>query len=302
MRAERRPEALFDVEGKDVANEWHTRSQRTAAARSSGDAVRYGGRLELLQFDARKVRRATGEIAPMQRALWRGDAWLRYDTLRGPSWAATLFGAPSGPGASLEASFPQPSGRWTLQAEAHRPFWEFVEGLAGDGTRDRLAVERQQRLGRHVNGWLVVSTNRYAIDGGAYARTAGISGGLIAPVREARPFVALSYGLDKESQLAATVRTDPSGASYMPVPVVSREVHLPAVQVRQDVGRGVAIDAYAGYAIDRLGGKGPVTEVHARWSRGRVAADVFVDRRLQALATTTTVTRVGANVSLRLGA
>jgi hypothetical protein len=299
MRAERAPRARFDVEGKSVHNEWQTASQRSEGLRAISDALQIGGRLELLRFDATRVRRPSGEIGPLQRSLQRGEAWLDFDTRGGASWMVSAFGADSGPGLGAGFVRPQPSGRWTVQAEVNRPFWEFAEGLADGGTRDRAAIERRQRLWRRADAWVVASVNRYAIDEGACARTTGVSGGVIVAVREAAPFVALSYGLDKESLREATQRIDATGATFAPVPIVSREIHVPGVQLRQSVGRAVALDVYAGYAVDRLGGRGVVAEAHVRWSRGRTAAEVWVDRRLQTLTATTTVTRIGGGVVVR---
>ena len=59
------------------------------------------------------------------------------------------------------------------------------------------------------------------------------------------------------------------------------------------------LDAHAGYAIDRLGGRGAVAEAHVRWTRGRTSAEVWADRRLQTLTTTTAVTRIGASAVIR---
>jgi hypothetical protein len=299
MRAERAPRARFDFEHKDVQGEWQTTSQRSDGTRALSESLQIGGRLELLRFDASRVRRPSGAIAPLQRSLQRGEAWLDFDTRGGPTWSAALFGATSGPGAGVGLTLPRPSGRWQLQAEVNRPFWEFAEGLADGGTRDRVAVERRQRIGRRADAWVAAAANRYAIDDGAHARTINLSGGVIVAARQETPFVTVSYGLDKESLRGATQRTDPTGTTFAPVPVVSREIHVPGVSVRHAAGKALSLDVYAGYAIDRLGGRGLVAEAHARWSRVRVNWEAWVDRRLQSLATTTTVTRIGAGVAVR---
>lgn len=299
MRADRAPRARVDFEHKDVEGEWQATSQRSDGTRALSESLQIGGRLELLRFDARRVRRPSGAIAPLQRTLQRGEAWLDFDSRGGPTWSASLFGAASGPGAGAGLVVPRPSGRWHVQAEVNRPYWEFVEGLADGGTRDRVAVERRQRLGRRADAWVVASANRYAIDDGANARTVNLSGGVIVAVRQEAPFVAVSYGLDMESLRGVTQRTDLAGATFAPVPVVSREIHVPGVQVRQAAGKALSLDLYAGYAIDRLGGRGLVTEAHARWSRVRVNWEAWVDRRLQTLSTTTTVTRAGVGVAIK---
>ena len=299
MQDERAPQARVDLEQKDVKREYRTRSQRTEGTRALGDAYQFGGRLELLHVDARRVRHANGDVAPLRRSLQRGEAWVRLDTLGGASWVGSLFAASSGPGASVDVTRARPAGQWTLQGEIHRPFWEYAEAFDGDGTRDRVAITRRQKLWRRVEGWATWAATRYAIDTGDATRTTGLSAGITAVLRDAGPSVSASYGLDKESRRAGVTRSDVAGVSYDPVPVVSREIHVPGVQLRQQLGRAASIDAYAGYAVDRLGGKGVVTEVHARAQRGRVSAEVWLDRRLQTLATTTTVTRVGASLALR---
>lgn len=302
LRAERAPRVRVDVEHRDVASEWATTSQRTEGTRALSSSVLFGGRLELLRFDARRVRRPSGEITALSRTSRRGEAWVEFDTRGGSTWTASASAASGGPGAGVTFTRPQPTGRWTLQAEAGKPFWEFAEGLADGGTRSRVAVERRQRLGRRADAWLIAFASRYAVESGASASTAGVTGGVVVAVRQAAPFVAVSYGLDRETLRGATQRTDAAGHRFAPVPIVSREVHVPAVQVRQEIRKSLALDVHAGYAVDRLGGRGPVVEAHVRWSRGRVGGDVWVDRRLQTLATTTVVTRVGVSVAIRVGA
>jgi hypothetical protein len=299
MAVERAPRLRMDLEHKDVHGEWQTASQRSEGVRALSDAVQVRGRLELLRFDAARVRRPSGEIGPLRRALQRGDAWLDIETRGGTTWSAAVCVANSGPGLAAGFVRPQPSGRWTLEAEWHRPFWEFAEGLADGGTRDRGAVERRQKLARRLDGWVVASVNRYAIDDGANTRTAGVSGGVVVALRTAAPAVSASYGLDKESVLGQTQRIAPDGSTFAPVPIVSREIHVPGVQVRQAAGRALVIDGHAGYAMDRLGGRGLVAEVHARWPRGRVTGEVWLDRRLQTFTTTTVVTRIGGGVAVR---
>jgi hypothetical protein len=299
IAVERAPRARLDVEHRDANGEWTTTSQRSEGARVLSDAVQVGGRLELLRFDAARVRLPTGDIGAMRRVLQRGEAWVEVDTLGGSTWSACVAAAGSGLGLAAGVTRPQPSGRWTLQAEVNRPFWEFAEALAGDGTRDRAALERRQRLGRRADSWVTVSANRYAIADGSHARTAAVSGGVVMAVRDAAPYVAVSYGFDKESLAGATQRVDGAGAPFAPVPIVSREIHVPGVAVRQDIGRSVSFEAHAGYAVDRLGGRGPVFEGRVRVARSRFSADVGLDRRLQTLATTVTVTRMSASIGLR---
>lgn len=299
MRAERAPRGRIDVEHRTVAGEWSTSSQRFESSGALSDAVLFGGRLEMVHFDARRVRRAGGGIGPMRRTRPRGEIWFDADTRQGSTWSASLAGASSGPGGTFGFSRPQPSGKWTLQAELQRPFWEFAEGLAGEGTRDRVVVERRQRLGGRADSWITLSVNRYSVADGAHARTAGLSGGLVLQVQSEGPYVAVSYGLDKESLRGATWRRDESGTAFAPVPIIGREIHVPGVLIRHGIDANLSLDTYAGYAVDRLGGHGPVLEARARWSRPRAVAELWVDRRLQTLATTTVATRVGASVALR---
>lgn len=301
MAHERAPRLRVEFEQKDVAREYRTWSRRSEGARAIGDALQVGARLESLEIDARRVRHANGDIAPLRRTIERGEAWLRIDTIGGSAVTTSLFASPAGVGGGVELERPQASGQWTIQGDVRRPFWEFAEAFTGDGTRDRLAVTRRQHLWRHVDAWITAAASRQALTNGSATTTAGVTGGVIAVLREARPFVAASYGLDKEARRRGSLRVDGAGVAFDPVPIVSREIHVPAIQVRHDIGRVLAIDAYAGYAVDRLGGRGMATEVHARVTTGRLSAEAWVDRRLQTLATTTTVTRVGVSVALRLG-
>ena len=123
LRAERAPRALFEVRTKGrrapVAHAVPTFGRPARGGRGAA-----GGR----PARAAAVRRAQGAAAvgrdlaaAAKPGAGRSLAGLR--DARGRDLVGVPVGAPSGPGASVAFSQPQPSGRWTLQAGGHRPFW-----------------------------------------------------------------------------------------------------------------------------------------------------------------------------------
>ena len=103
--------------------------------------------------------------------------------------------------------------------------------------------------------------------------------------------MGFEYGLDVESP-----RLVVPGA----LPLVSREVHAGSGVVQHRFSPWWSADASAGYVWDRLGGRGPFTAARLRHGGpGRVAFELWYDRRLNTVATGQVVTRAGAYVHWR---
>jgi hypothetical protein len=184
------------------------------------------------------------------------------------------------------------TGRLHLQVEYRRPFWEFVEGIAGYGTRDRAEFHRNQRLGRYLDARVTVAANRYGLNGDDnVARSAGLDGGLTFVFLRSNPFVAAEYAFDIENSRFVRPET---------VPLVSREVHSAILSSQVRLSRHVVAEGYGGYSWDRLGGRGPFQGGRlTSGGPGRLGFQISYDRRLNSIATGQMVHRAGAYIHWR---
>ncbi len=282
VRADQGGRARVDLVVKDVQHAQTERVSRVSTHGFVGGYLRIGGEFE----DDEATR--PGSIYRRQRA----DVYVQQDFDAGGDLRISGFGTRSSLGGGLHYGQPDATGRTQVQVEYRRPFWEFVEGLLGDGTRDRVDIHRDQRFGSRVSGRVTAAFNRYGLGGAAdVARSIAFDGGLNVMPRRSNPAVGFEYGLDVES---------PRGVVAVTLPLVSREVHAGSGTVQARFSRHLSADATAGYVWDRLGGHGPFTTARIRLGGPRrVAFELSYDRRLNSVATGQIVTRTGGFLNWR---
>jgi len=271
-----------DIELKHVDG-----AQREESARLAGHArltrtFRLGGSIERRRLEYLGARTERD----------RGDAFLQADFERGATLRLSGF-ASEQPGGGASFANPDALGRTLAQVEYRRAFWEFVESLPGDGTRDRAEVRREQPLGPRLTLRGAVAANRYGLNGvGDVATSLAAEGGAAVAVWPRNPSFGLDYAMDLESVRSLTPGT---------LPLVSREVHALGGTTFFRLSRRVTGDAFAGYSWDRLGGSGPFTGGRLTYGGpSRLGAEVWIDRRLNVVTTTEKVTRAGAYLAWRV--
>ncbi|MBM3728925.1 MAG: hypothetical protein FJW40_26300 [Acidobacteria bacterium] len=283
---ERAPVSGFDWLIKRVGANWREQSKRIEGQAALAPAWRLRASGEFNQVYVRDVRRADGRTGSLDSALFRGEMALSWEGLSGQTVSTSLFHA-SQPGAGVKAGWSAARGRTILAADYGRPFWEFTEGLAGGGKRDRVSIERQQSVGRRGSAWVTAHSNRYGLQALANAgRTAGATGGASLALRTGRPTLIAQYGFDIEHVRQLQQRRDAAGNVYAPVPLLSREVHAFTGGSSGQFGRKGTWDISAGWAVDRLGGRGPYVSGSVLWTpAANLKAGVWFDRRLNMIAT-----------------
>jgi hypothetical protein len=213
---------------------------------------------------------------------------------------AAVFGTSSGAGAGATLTRHDLRGATTGTAEFGRPFWEFLESAADDGRKDRLGLQRQWRIRPDTAAWTTVDWNRYRLGAGASLTSAAVGLGLVRTIRQTVPSLTLQYGLDKERRLGGTMAVTPDGFTFSPVPLQSREVHVFGAITRAPIRRLWDVEAAAGYALDRFGGRGSFLTVHAAPRvTARAGLELWAERRLFILATTQQAVRFGARGLVR---
>ena len=166
----------------------------------------------------------------------------------------------AGPSARIEKR--QDSERLTFIGEYHRAYWEYVEGMANDGRRDRLEAQYSRPLDQEERlvGSFFLAANRYGVRGisdvtNSVAPIADLTYALI----QARPLVNLTYNIDAEYLFGTKNFFNSQGQEYSPLPITSREIHSAIATISGYVTDYMRYTVSGGYQFDRLDlqSKGP---------------------------------------------
>lgn len=202
------------------------------------------------------VQKLDGDIGPFQGWRQRAELYLGQNIdeeglfLRG----GLLVGAGTA-GPSVRVEKREDSERAAFIGEYHRAYWEYVEGMANDGRRDRVegqysrALDQEERL----LGSVFLAANRYGVKGDPDVASS------IAPIVDltyalmpARPIVNLTYNIDAEYMLGTKSFTNSAGQEYSPLPVTSREIHTALAAISGNIADYLRYTVSGGYAFDRL--------------------------------------------------
>ena len=274
-----------DAEIKQITDERTERITRFAAQVLLRDDVRMGVVIDhnYTTIGGRDYNRDRAEVSG------------QHDSSGGSSYRLSAFGTRGRLGGGFRYDHADSAGTFYLQGDYRRPFWEFLETIAGYGTRDRAEIHRNQRLGRFLDARLTTALNRYSLRStGNAAGSLAFDGGISRAMLRSNPYLALEYSFDKESVRHLQENT---------IPLVSREVHAGSINAQFRFSRRVVAEGFGGFVRDRLGqhGRGPF--LGARVTRGgpsRLGLQVWFERRRNSVATGQIVNRAGAYVYWRL--
>ena len=214
--------------------------------------------VENRRLDVDQARRADGRLAPFHGQRTRGELSLLHDWESMDQSRASLFVAPGTLGAGIGHDLRGGDGRTRLSLAWREPTYTFVEGIIGAGRRDRLWAAREQRLSERWFATLGGGLNRYGLGAqGDLARSAGVEGSLRYTFVTQRPVASVAYVLDGEYVGRRVTRTDAAGVAFVPLPVVTREVHSLQLAVEDNYAGGFRYAAQAGWSFDRFNRGGP---------------------------------------------
>ncbi|MBV9507862.1 MAG: hypothetical protein JO323_22965 [Acidobacteriia bacterium] len=246
------------------------------------------------------VRSVTGVLAPFQGVLRRGEAAVQREWEDGTRMEVSMYGGGSMPGGGGAITHPDDRGSTTFRIEYERPYWDSAESLAGDGTRDRIQLNRETTIGSRTSVKLGAGWNRYDLKGVSDAATSTAAQATVAVRLNSKPQINLEYTFDGEYRLSVASRTDSAGIQFQPLPWVNREVHSAGLNIAGQLLPGVNVNAAAGFAADRFGGRAPFADVGLSYqSRGRLGAAITYDRRLYFLDTARTVNTLEGRIYFR---
>jgi tetratricopeptide (TPR) repeat protein len=250
-------------------------------------AVRTGDRGEIGMvvrndfLNSKNIRRGdTGQIGNFNVTRQQAELYAAYYLDGGARAQFSVFANNDTAGAGLYYGFKNQLGNTEFIAEYHRPYWDFVEAVMDEATRDRIGVRHIAQLAKGTSLGIETSVNRYNSNAGTNLLNTTLTRiNLVQTLQEKGPYIAIGYGFDGEYLFGhREQRTDGGGNIYHPFPLISREVHLVSGTVRHDFSPQTQGLLTAGYAYDRIGLQdGPVVE-------GRLTHDVTDDIEIGARA------------------
>ncbi|MDH4065055.1 MAG: hypothetical protein OEW19_11695, partial [Acidobacteriota bacterium] len=294
------PRVSVEAEQRTISDGWDERSERVSIGGQPWAHAPASLLVERRRVSAPLVRLADGRAGALDAVLSRLEASAAARLGAGTTLSGVVFGTSGGVGAGVRLSHEDLGGRSELTAEVNRPFWDFLELAAADGRRDRIGLQRQWRLRADTAAWALGGWNRYRVASGDEVQSAGLTLGIVHTVRRAAPTITLQYGLDKEHRLRASAAAGTDGTRFVPIPLVSREVHLVGAISRFALADLWDVEVAGGYTIDRLGGRGSFASVRLTPPpAARAGLEFWADRQLYSVATSQRVFRAGARLTVR---
>lgn len=295
LHAERAPQAglslVRDTDGDDIES-----LRAHADARwMPGDGVEAGGWADAIRLDADALQTDDGRDEPFHGERQWAGVFVRYTTERARWVRAEGFASAAGAGGHVSAGRWDNLGETSFLADYRRPYWEVSEGIAGDATRDRLALRRSLGWGSSLSAEIEGAWNRYGIgDYDSAAESVSVGGSLGLLVLTAPVEVRLEYALDAEfRQSAATC--DPAGPGggqgrgagplgdrdpCHPFDLQDREVHAAHATASIPIARCWQAECNVGWEWDReSGGDSPYASGSLVCGQGRWRAHAGYEHR-----------------------
>lgn len=225
------------------------------------DHIQVGGLLQNDHIRARNVRRADGRVGNFTGEREQAELYALYHDENGIRGKLSFYANNNTAGLGGAFSFLNPLGETTLSAELDKPYWDFVEGVLDDATRDRLALAHTIKPTTRLTITGTPSYNVYNVDGKRNViSTAGADLDVVYRLRDEQPFLAVAYGLGAEYALNQKKGFDNLG-NYTPLfPLRSTEIHFVSLNMGYDFSADTYGEMLVGYGYDRLGGNGPSVE------------------------------------------
>ena len=207
---------------------------------------------------AENIRRADGRIGNFNGNRQQGELYAQYSAENGVRTKVSLFGNNDTVGAGVVFSFFNPLGQTDVMVEYHRPYWDYIEAVLDDSTRDRVALIHTIK----PNDKLTISggpgMSRYNVkDINNVVSVTSVEANVTYRVMDAQPSVSIGYGFDAEYEQNHKKAPDNNGNLTPLYPVRTRELHFVSVNAAYEFTDKTYGDALVGYGYDRFGGSGP---------------------------------------------
>ncbi len=199
-----------------------------------------------------------GRFGDYERTRQRGELYAAHTLETGQRVQGSLFANNDtlGFGGYLDL-YKTRVGNLQLFAEYQRPYWDFVEAVYEDTTRDRVGFKNYANLGPKTSLGIEASVNNYNVSVLDNARkTALLRVSVVQelqPKTETQPYLGVGYGFDGEYKIGdAKTVLDFASVPFQPFPLVDREVHSLTGIYRDDWNQRTHVQFVGGAAYDRF--------------------------------------------------
>ena len=181
----------------------------------------------------------------------------------------SILGQGTQPGASLEHRRQLFLGEISLAGVYHEPYWDFVEGIADEGTADRVRLQwiyegHSPIIGKYrsknpFSASLGASLNRYGVeDDNSVAESIKLQAELRYQIIRLWPWLSVGYQFNSEYVNLTETRVDSAGTNFNPLPIESVQTHSWDVSLTNHITRNLRFDLSSGFKYDdRVDSKGP---------------------------------------------
>jgi hypothetical protein len=225
----------------------------------------WSGLAENRKVEIDQIQSVNGDITDFNGNRQRLQLELRKDWER-PQTTQFLLFAKSGKrklGAGIRHTFGLDLGRPTVSLIMNEPYWDLVEGIVGSGSRNRAAIDFATQSIPRMYTALGASVDSYGVGSDAnVASGIGYTASLQYYLREDMPFIGADYYLIGRHINDIDEKTNNDGDLFNPLPIVSVEIHYLGLSISDElIGSRLRYTVAGGYALDRLGGNGPVADL-----------------------------------------
>ena len=211
-----------------------------------------------------QVRRANGSLGRFDKTIGKGELFYEHMFENGHHGKMSLHFGNRIVGLGGQYNWVNMFGRTTVELDLHQPNWDFLENVAGHGTRDRLKLTRFQRLAPRLTATGHIAGTRYGNEADDHLVSTSGFGGIVTyrlkPYSTVKKIfgdgavVSVNYTLDSETSHEVATRFDSAGAAFNPLGSSSREIDLANLSLSKDFIKELRFDGFAGFAFDRMSG------------------------------------------------
>ena len=225
----------------------------------SSSGMEFGANVQNDLMYTKNIRRDTdGRFGNYDLTRQRGEFYGAYTLESGERLQGSLFGNNDTAGLGAYLGLSSQIGRLEILGEYHRPYWDFVEAVAEDTTRDRVGIKDFVSITPTLSAGVELSMNNYNIDVEDSVRQTGLARISLVqqmqPQTEQQPYLGIGYGFDGEYKTGADPKTraDFTGQQYQPFPLTDREIHSLTGIYQNDWSPVTHVRFVAGVAYDRF--------------------------------------------------
>jgi hypothetical protein len=268
-----RQRAAILAQGPFIAGGYRWRSTKLANehfARASGQttlspSMSAGLDVENNHLNTKQpIVRANGAVGQFNGNRQRATVTLGkiFDT--GSEASGSLYASNNNLGAGGSYSWWHNKGATTLQGNLRKTNWDYIESVVGNGTKHNIRLERKQILTNRLQATLGGGFNQYNLEDDENVAQAGawdLNVAYTFPYQLSnKPDDEVTFGLyySIDAEYFTQVEVKNNGAPYKPLPVATYEIHSVNVSASKALSSQLYTEAYGGYAIDRLGSRGPL--------------------------------------------